>query len=217
MKSVKSALASRKSARAAAAKARGSLVPGRFAPRAGIAAVAVTGSIVVQIALAPPTLALTPAAGVVAKSPAVEVTAVNASRLPSGPTSWPALNRAIATIPSYRRGVATWVVDNAYGHYGATNLATRQIHIARTVPTSRLFSVAAHEYGHALTAVNYAGNEAAANAGLARYFRSGTTMNREYAADCMAILMGARWTHYTRCGNARWRFAAATLLHGGRL
>jgi hypothetical protein len=177
----------------------------------------VTGSVVVQLALATPTVALTPAAAVAATAPAVQVTAVNASRVLPSLTSWPALNRAIASIPNYRRGVATWVVDNAYGHYGATNLATRQIHIARTVPSSLLFSVAAHEYAHALTAVNYAGSEAATNAGLARYFRSGTTMNREYAADCMAILMRARWTHYTRCGNARWRFAAATLLHGGRL
>jgi hypothetical protein len=113
--------------------------------------------------------------------------------------------------------VATWVVDNAYGHYGATNLSTRQIHIARSVPPSRLFSVAAHEYAHALTAALYGGSERATNVALARYFRSGTTMNREYSADCMAVLMGARWTHYTRCGNARWRFAASTLLRGRRL
>lgn len=182
-----------------------------------VAAAAVTGSVIVQLALATPAVALPPPAGSVVKAPAVEVAAVNPGRLIAGPTSWPALNRAIASIPNYRRGVASWVVDSAYGHYGATNLSTRQIHIARRVPTSRLFSVAAHEYAHALTAANYAGKQRAVNAALARYFRAGTVMNREYSADCMAVLMGARWTYYTKCSNARWRYAAATLLRGGRL
>ena len=162
MKSVRRALASRKSTRVAAARSRGSLINCRVVPRAGLAAAAVTGSVVAQLTLAAPTFALTPAAGSVVTAPAVAVTAVNAGRLVSGPTSWPALNRAIASIPNYRRGVASWVVDNAYGHLGATNLSTRQIHIARAVPPSRLFSVAAHEYGHALTAAIYAGNQQAA-------------------------------------------------------
>jgi hypothetical protein len=136
----------------------------------------------------------------------------------SGGTSWWALNRAIARIPNYRRGVvASWSLDSAYGHYGATNMRTRKIHISRSVPASKLFSVVAHEYAHALTVAIYGGNRQRMNAGLARYFRAGAIRNRENAADCMARLMGAHWTHYTRCTKPRWRAAARILLQGRRL
>ncbi|NMM22492.1 MAG: hypothetical protein HHJ11_03140 [Phycicoccus sp.] len=53
----------------------------------------------------------------------------SASKLPTvttppkivrGPTSWTLLNQAIARIPNYRSGVATWVVTNQYGHWGVS-------------------------------------------------------------------------------------------------
>jgi hypothetical protein len=187
-------------------------IPGASASWTRVLVVPVVGSVLALCTLA------TPASAVPATlTPVVEVPAVMVAPAKAGPTSWRALNRAIAAIPNYRKGVASWVVDNAYGHYAVTNLNTRRIHVSRRVPPSRLFSVVAHEYGHALTVMNYAGNRRRLNAGLARHYPGGTIMNREYAADCMARLMGASWTHYTRCTNPRWRAAAATLLRGRRL
>jgi len=135
----------------------------------------------------------------------------------ASPTTWPALNKAIAAIPNYRQVVPAWTVTSKYGHYGATDLATGQIFISPAVPASRLFSVVVHEYGHALTSANYGHNWRAADAGLAKYFHVGTVLNREYAADCMARAQGATWLNYTSCTAPGWRAAASVLLAGGRL
>ncbi|MEP7035850.1 MAG: hypothetical protein ABI934_09695 [Actinomycetota bacterium] len=134
-----------------------------------------------------------------------------------GPTSWSQLNQAIARIPGYRNGVATWVVTGRYGHWGATDLANGTIYIAPNVPSSRLYAVAAHEYGHALVLSNYGGRQQSADLALSRWFGGGTSGARERAADCMAIAQGATWTSYTTCENQRWRQAALILLAGRRL
>jgi hypothetical protein len=39
----------------------------------------------------------------------------------------------------------------------------------------------------------------------------------ERAADCMAILQGATWTHYTTCTNTHWQAGARLLVSGHRL
>src|SRR4051812_16903966 len=39
----------------------------------------------------------------------------------TGPTQWPALNAAIARIPTYRPGTVRWVVSGRYGHWGTTD------------------------------------------------------------------------------------------------
>jgi hypothetical protein len=62
-----------------------------------------------------------------------------------GPSSWALLNQAIARIPGYRPGVATWVVTARYGHWGATDLSNGSISISPYVPASRVFDVASHE------------------------------------------------------------------------
>jgi hypothetical protein len=154
----------------------------------------------------------------VVKMRAVKVPAVASIQSVSGPTSWKALNSAIARIPNYRRGVVTaWIVGNPYGHLGTTNLRTRQIYMSRVVPPSRLYSVVAHEYAHALSVVNYAGELGRLDAGLAKHFRAGKKLNREYVADCMARQLGASWTYYIGCSDRRWRAAATTMLRGRRL
>lgn len=134
-----------------------------------------------------------------------------------GPTSWSTLNNAIARIPNYRPGVAHWVVTGRYGHWGATDIANGNIYISPNVPASRVYSVASHEYDHALTSSNYRWNWQAADAAMNRWFGGGTPGARERAADCMAIAQGATWTNYTPCQNDRWRQGARILLGGNRL
>jgi len=142
------------------------------------------------------------------KAPAKKVT---------GPTNWAALNSAIARIPGYRPGVAHWYVTAKYGHYGATDLSNGNIYISPNVPTNLLYSVAAHEYSHALITRNYGYKWTTANTALNRVFGGGGNTAQERAADCMAKRLGASWTHYTSCTNSSWRTAAGTLLQGREL
>ena len=156
---------------------------------------------------------------------ATEESAANAALAPTppflttvlGPTSWAALNQAISRIPSYRRGVATWTVTARLGHWGTTDVSNGRVYISPTVPASKLYSVVAHEYGHALASKNWGWNWRAADAALNRWFGGGAPMARERAADCMALLQGATWTNYTTCASNRWRQGARTLLAGKRL
>lgn len=133
------------------------------------------------------------------------------------PTSWAALNRAIARIPNYRPGVATWTVTARFGHWGTTDVSDGHVYISPTVPASRLYSVVTHEYAHALASWNWGRNWQAADAAMSRWFGGGTAIAPERAADCMARAQGATWTSYTACANVRWRQGARTLLAGGRL
>jgi len=139
------------------------------------------------------------------------------ARIVHGPTSWTLLNQAIARIPNYRSGVATWVVTNRYGHWGATDLSNGDIYISPNIPAAKVYAVASHEYAHARTLYNYGWNLAAANVALNRWFGAGDVMARERAADCMAIAQGAAWTNYTSCQNAHWREGSRILLAGKRL
>jgi len=134
-----------------------------------------------------------------------------------GPTSWTPLNQAIARIPNYRSGIATWVVTDRYGHWGATDLANGDIYISPNIPASKIYSVASHEYAHARTLDNYGWNRGAANVALNRWFGGGDVAARERSADCMAIAQGATWTNYTSCQNDHWREGSRILLAGKRL
>ncbi|MFL6238438.1 MAG: hypothetical protein ACJ735_02940 [Actinomycetes bacterium] len=135
---------------------------------------------------------------------------------PSGPTSWPALNVAIARIPTYRSGEAEWVVKNT-GWWGTADWGLGVIYISPTVPVSKLYDVAVHEWSHLLTVRDYGGNVQLATQATAAYF-GGTGLNgAEDAADCMAIVQGADWTHYTRCASSHWRDGARLLVEGRTL
>ena len=128
-----------------------------------------------------------------------------------------ALRYAVGRIPAYRPGVVSdWVWSDRYGHYGATNLATREVTISPRVPSSILYSVVVHEYSHALAIWVY-GSSASADVALMRTFGGSAAMARERAADCMAIVQGATWTNYTSCGSGAWRQAAWVLVSGRRL
>lgn len=148
-----------------------------------------------------------------AKAPA----AVTTAPVTHGPTTWLLLNQAIARIPGYQNGVATWEVTSRYGHWGATDLSNGRIYISPNVSASRVYDVAAHEYGHARAGYNYGWDQQSANLALSRWFGGGTTAARERSADCMAIALGATWTSYTSCADARWRQGARILLSGQRL
>jgi hypothetical protein len=128
-----------------------------------------------------------------------------------------ALRYAVGRIPAYRPGVVSaWVWSDRYGHYGATNLATREVTISPRVPTGILYSVVVHEYSHALAIWVY-GSSASADVALMRTFGGSAGTARERAADCMAIVQGATWTNYTSCGSSAWRQAARVLVSGRRL
>ena len=146
-------------------------------------------------------------------APAAKTSAQNVRGL----TSWAGLNQAIARIPNYRAGVATWVATSRYGHWGATDLGNGNIYVSPSVPASRVYSVASHEYAHALTSHNYGWQWQAADVALNRWFGGGTPASRERAADCMALAQGATWTNSTSCQNEHWRQGARILLAGGRL
>jgi hypothetical protein len=128
-----------------------------------------------------------------------------------------ALRYVVARIPAYRPGVVSaWVWSDRYGHYGATNLATREVTISPRVPAGLLYSVVVHEYSHALAIWVY-GSSASADVALMRTFGGSAGTARELAADCMAIVQGATWTNYTSCGSSAWRQAARVLVSGRRL
>lgn len=132
------------------------------------------------------------------------------------------LHLDVSRIPGYRtRRPARWVISNRYpGTWGVTDWYHDTIYISPSVPTGYLPSVVRHEWSHELSVRAYGGDVAAAVRAMNRVFGGpGATGIRgaEYAADCMAIQLGATWTHYTTCQPSSWRYAAAQLLRGRRL
>jgi hypothetical protein len=141
----------------------------------------------------------------------------SASPVPTGPTGWAALDTAIARIPSYRPGGARWVISGRYGHWGTADWYRDTLYVSPTVPTGYLYDVAVHEWSHELSVLDYDADVSAAVSAMNRYFGGSGLVGAERAADCMAILQGATWTHYTSCTSAQWRAGAAVLLRGGRV
>ena len=135
----------------------------------------------------------------------------------SGPTSWSALNAAIASIPTYRPGLVRWVVSNRYGHWGTADWYHAVLYVSPAVPPSYLYDVAVHEWSHELSALDYDADVSAAVAAMNRAFGGTGLVGAERAADCMSVLQGATWTHYTSCHDAVWRSRAARLVRGEQL
>jgi hypothetical protein len=136
----------------------------------------------------------------------------------AGPTGWSALNAAIARIPSYRPLGARWVVGDTGGSWwGTADWYDATIYINPSTPSSRLYDVAVHEWSHILSVRDYSGDVSAAVSAMNYYFGGTGNVGPERAADCMAILQGATWTHYTTCDWRDWRSYARQLLAGRRL
>jgi hypothetical protein len=135
----------------------------------------------------------------------------------TSPTGWAALDAAIARIPTYRPGAAIWLVSDRYGHWGTADWYHATLYIAPAVPVARLYDVAVHEWSHELSVLDYDGDVDAAVKAMNTAFGGGGLVGAERAADCMAKLQGASYTHYTSCLDSGWRRAAARLLAGQRL
>jgi hypothetical protein len=130
-----------------------------------------------------------------------------------GPTSWPALNQAIARIPTRSETAARWVVASPYGHWGTTDWYHDVIYISPSVPLSLLYSVAVHEWSHVLS-VHVYGSVPTTVQALDLAFGAAGMNGAELAADCMARLQGATWTGYTSCARTDWREMSQRLLSG---
>ncbi|HUR14713.1 MAG TPA: hypothetical protein VM097_09520 [Mycobacteriales bacterium] len=123
---------------------------------------------------------------------------------------------AVDRLPGYRTGDATWYITSAYGHWGMADMGRGIIYISPDVPADRMYDVVAHEWSHVLSVKPY---DAAMEAVVAMntYFGGSGMTGAERGADCMARILGATWTHYTSCGDARWRDGARRLLARQRL
>jgi hypothetical protein len=149
-------------------------------------------------------------------SPITKHTAIKQApaKFVAGPTSWSALNAAIARIKSYRAGDAQWIVENT-GWWGTADWYKATIYISPSAPESKLYDIAVHEWSHLLSIRPYGGDVHAAAVAMRAYF--GGTSGPEYAADCMAKLQGATYLKYTQCTTPTWVAGARLLLAGKRL
>lgn len=124
------------------------------------------------------------------------------------------LDRAVARIPGYRAGDARWVLHAKDGYWGTADWYRNTIYISPQVPARKLFDVVVHEWAHLLTVRAYANDPGLAKAETNRFFGGTGLVGAERAADCLARLLGARWTHYTSCPHASWQAGAARLRQG---
>jgi hypothetical protein len=124
---------------------------------------------------------------------------------------------AVARIPGYRNGDATWVISSAYGHWGMADLGRGIVYVSPRVPANRMYDVVAHEWSHVLSVKPYDSDAMGAVRAMNAYFGGSGLTGAERAADCMARILGATWTHYTPCTDARWRSGARTLLSRQRV
>lgn len=126
------------------------------------------------------------------------------------------LDAAVARVPGGGAGI-TWVLEANDGHWGTTDWYRDVIYVSPRVPADRLFDVVVHEWSHVASIRAYGGDVNLAVNEMDRYFAGGGLLGAERAADCMARLSGADWTHYTDCTNPSWRAGARRLLAGQRL
>jgi hypothetical protein len=127
------------------------------------------------------------------------------------------LAQAIARIPGYRTATVAWQLQANDGHWGTADWYHNVIWISPRVPANRLYDVVIHEWSHVKSVQDYGGNVDVAVGEMNRYFGGSGLTGAERAADCMARVAGAHWTHYTPCDNESWRAGASRLLAGGKL
>ena len=128
------------------------------------------------------------------------------------------LRRQVARLPWYQQGLAQWVVQPGLGNYAVTNRTTGTVYVSPRVPRRRLYSVVAHEWGHVISDHAYDGDLRTGDAAMLRWFGGGSTaVAIERAADCIARILGASWTHYTSCTDGHWRLGARYLAAGWKL
>jgi hypothetical protein len=124
--------------------------------------------------------------------------------------------QAVNRIPGYT-GTAIWVVVPGLDHWGLADFTGGVVYISPRVPADRMYDVVAHEWSHVLSMQVYDEDVTTALNALNAHFGGTGTTGAERAADCMARLLGAQWTHYTPCNDSRWRADARKLLAHERL
>ncbi|HET6907912.1 MAG TPA: hypothetical protein VFH54_01110 [Mycobacteriales bacterium] len=144
-------------------------------------------------------------------------TAAPAKPAPPQQSFGAALAAAVARIPTYTPGAARWVVSSKYDFWGTADWYHDVLYVSPDVPRDKLYDVAVHEWSHELSVLDYGGDVSAATKAMNAWFGGSGLVGAERAADCMAILQGATWTHYTTCDNATWRKGAAKLVAGKQL
>jgi hypothetical protein len=122
---------------------------------------------------------------------------------------------AVARIPG--ASSAHWFLVAKDGYWGTADWYHNAIYISPAVPANRIYDVVAHEWAHLLSVQVYGIDVPAATAAMNRWYGGTGVQGPEKAADCMAKELGAVWTHYTPCADARWRQGGAKLLAGQRL
>lgn len=127
------------------------------------------------------------------------------------------LDQAVARIPGDGAKDATWLLQAKDGFWGTADWYHNVVWVSPRVPANRVYDVAVHEWSHLKSVKAYGGNVDAAVNAMNTYFGGSGLDGAERAADCMARLDGATWTHYTSCQNGRWRAGAARLLAGQQL
>lgn len=132
-------------------------------------------------------------------------------------TTQAALDVAVRRLPGYPAGTVRWVVSSAYGQWGTADWYNDVVYISPRVPSRLLRSVVIHEWDHILSVRDYGGDVDAAVAAMNQLFGGSGLVGAERAADCMARLSGAAWTHYTACASDTWRAGARLLLAGRQL
>ena len=123
---------------------------------------------------------------------------------------------AVNRIPTYRSGDAMWIVRKQ-ANWGLALMGGGTVYISPSVPNDKLYDVVVHEWSHLLSVRNYGNDVDTATSEMNRVFGGTGLVGSERAADCMALLQGAHWTHYTPCNNSAWRAAARKLVAGQRL
>ena len=124
--------------------------------------------------------------------------------------------RAVAQIPGYRTGDAVWVMRQQ-SNWGLALMGGGTVYISTSVPADKMYDVVSHEWSHLLSVRDYGNDVSAATSAMNAYFGGSGLTGSERAADCMAKLLGARWTHYTPCTDSRWLAGARKLVAGQRL
>jgi hypothetical protein len=127
------------------------------------------------------------------------------------------LMATVARIPGYRTGDAVWSIRPGLGSWGMAVMGGATVYISPDVPADKLYDVVVHEWSHLLSIKAYNGDVTGAIAAMNRYFGGTDLVGAERAADCMARLLGASWTHYTSCTSTAWRDGARRLISRQRL
>lgn len=126
------------------------------------------------------------------------------------------MQRAIDRLPDVRPGDVEFILKPGLDSWGLAELHGT-VWISPRVPARRMYDVVAHEWSHVLSAKAYDGDVNAAVDAMNDYFGGTGLTGAERAADCMARLLGATWTHYTSCSDSRWRAGAKRLLDRQKL